>query len=143
MSEDHSSVPKDDFAFLREEIRHEDMMLNQRIMWLVSSQSFLLTGFAIALNGPLQVRFVRYEHLAVALVSWIPVVGVTISLICQITILAGLLHMWHIRRLAHTFHPSNLPWVHGTSLTRWLGLAGPALTPLIFLIVWIAFLARK
>jgi hypothetical protein len=56
----------------------------------------MLTGFAIALNGPLHAKFVRYEHLSVALVSWIPVLGVVISLIGQITTLAGLLHMRRI-----------------------------------------------
>jgi hypothetical protein len=33
-----------DFVFLREEIRHEDNLINQRLSWLVSSQAFLLTG---------------------------------------------------------------------------------------------------
>src|SRR5215469_324885 len=143
MTQDDTSIPRDDLVFLREEIRHEDNLLNQRISWLVSSQSFLLTGFAIALNGPLHAKFVRYEHLAVALVSWIPIVGVLISMIGQITILAGLLHMRQVRRLSRMFHPAHVPGVQGTSVTRWLGLSGPVLTPLIFLVVWIAFLLRQ
>lgn len=143
MAQEDTSIPRDDLVFLREEIRHEDNLLNQRISWLVSSQSFLLTGFAIALNGPMQAKFVRYEHLAVALISWIPVVGILISLIGEITILAGLLHMWQIRRLSGMFHQANLPGVQGTRWTRWLGLCGPAVTPLIFLVVWIAFLVRQ
>lgn len=143
MPQDATSIPKDDLVFLREEIRHEDILLNQRISWLVSSQSFLLTGFAIALNGPLQAKFVRYEHLAVALVSWIPIVGVLTALIGEITILAGLLHMRQVRRLSGMFHPANSPGVQGTQLTRWLGLSGPGLTPLVFLVVWIAFLIRQ
>jgi hypothetical protein len=103
MSHNDSSVATSDFAFLREEIRHEDNLINQRLSWLVSSQSFLLTGFAIALNGPLQARFPQYERLNLVLMSLIPVVGVVICLVSYLTIFAGVLHMRQIRRLAGTF----------------------------------------
>ena len=142
MPQHDSSIPVTDFVFLREEIRHEDNLLNQRISWLVSSQSFLLTGFAIALNGPLQAKSAKYEQLGLLLVSLIPIVGVLISLISQVTILAGVIHMQQIRRLAGAFHPAHLPGVQGTSLTRWFGLSGPTVTPLIFLAVWLVVLVR-
>ncbi len=140
MSHNDSSVSTTDFVFLREEIRHEDNLINQRVSWLVSSQSFLLTGFAIALNGPLQARFPQYERLNLLLISLIPVVGVVICLVSYLSIFAGVLHMRQIRRLAGTFHPRHLPGVQGTDVTRRMGLSGPVLTPVVFLIVWLVLL---
>ena len=32
---------------IRRRIEHEDNLLNQRVSWIVSSQPFLLTGYAI------------------------------------------------------------------------------------------------
>ena len=34
---------------IHEEIRHQDNLINARLSWLVSSQSFLLSGFAVTL----------------------------------------------------------------------------------------------
>ena len=143
MPPENSSISASDFVFLREEIRHEDNLLNQRLSWLVSSQSFLLTGFAIALNGPLQAKFLRFEQLNLALISVLPIVGALVSVVSEITIFAGLIHMRDVRRLAGNFHPPNLPGVQGTALTRRLGLSGPVVTPIIFLLVWLVFLIRQ
>ena len=41
---------------IRRRIEHEDNLLNQRVSWVVSSQAFLLTGYAILLNGPQVLR---------------------------------------------------------------------------------------
>ena len=142
MSHNNSSVSTTDFVFLREEIRHEDNLINQRVSWLVSSQSFLLTAFAISLNGPLQAKFAQYERLNILLISLIPIVGVVICLVSHLTIFAGVLHMRQIRHLAGTFHPRHLPGVQGTDVTRRLGSSGPVLTPVIFLVVWLVLLIR-
>jgi hypothetical protein len=41
---------------IRRRIEHEDNLLNQRVSWIVSSQAFLLTGYAILLNAPIESR---------------------------------------------------------------------------------------
>lgn len=51
---------------VRWRIEYEDNLLNQRVSWVVSSQAFLLPGYAILLNGPQQLRseqFVRTHGL--------------------------------------------------------------------------------
>ena len=135
-----SSLSPSDFLFLREEIRHEDNLVNQRVAWLVSSQSFLLTAFAIALNSPAHARFPHYERLNATLIAVIPIAGVVICLVSVLTILAGVLHMRQIRRLAGAFHPQHLPGVQGTVTTRLLGVSGPVLAPVILLVVWLVLL---
>jgi len=42
-----------EYLFFREELRHEDNLINQRVSWLISSQAFLLGGFATLIGaGP-------------------------------------------------------------------------------------------
>ena len=40
-----------DFSLIQARLSHEDDLVNQRVSWLVNSQSFLLTAYAITLNG--------------------------------------------------------------------------------------------
>ena len=40
-----------DFTLIQARLSHEDDLVNQRVSWLVNSQSFLLTAYAITLNG--------------------------------------------------------------------------------------------
>src|SRR5215475_5395996 len=103
MSEVTPPLSGNEFSFLREEIRHEDGLVNQRLSWLVSSQSFLITGFAIALNGPAQSRFPNYTRLNAALVFLLPIAGMLVCMVSYLTIFAALLHMKNIRLLAGSF----------------------------------------
>ena len=126
--------------FLPEETRHEDNLINQRLSWLVRSQSFLLTAFAISQNSPPQAKSAQYERLNISLVSMIPISGVVMCLVSYLTIFAGVLHMRQIRRLAGSFHARHPPGVQGTDVTRQLGLSGPVLAPLILLGMWVVLL---
>jgi hypothetical protein len=47
---------------IRHRIEHEDNLLNQRVSWVVSSQAFLLTGYAILSNGPQALRNEHFKH---------------------------------------------------------------------------------
>ena len=143
MIDTEPSITATEYSFLREEIRHEDNLINQRLSWLVSSQSFLLTGFAISLNGPIQTKLPAYDRLNTALVAWLPVAGVLTDVVSCVTIMAALLHMRDIRRLAGESHPQHFPSVQGTALTRAMGLSGPVATPFIFLVVWLALLLHR
>jgi hypothetical protein len=140
---DKSGLSTQEYIFLREEIRHEDNLINQRLSWLVSSQAFLLTGFAITLNSPVHFRSESYERLSLALVQWLPIAGVLICLINYLTIWAAILHMNKVRQLARDAHPSHFPLVQGSNLTRKLGLSGPMLIPLVFLMAWLVLLVQK
>ncbi len=143
MAESDSQVSARDYYFLREEIRHEDSLINQRLSWLASSQAFMLTGFAIAVNGPVQSKLPLYERLSLALITWLPVAGVLTIVVSYLALWAAILHMRGIRRAAGDTHPKHLPMVQGTPLQRRLGLAGPVLTPLIFLTLWLIIIAQR
>ena len=136
-------LPLQEFAFLREEIRHQDNLINARLSWLVSSQSFLLSGFAVTLNGSAQSLLPIYAKLNVILVTSLPVAGLVTDLASYLTIWAAIHRMTTIRHLAGSAHPPHLPSVQADVRTRRLGLAGPVLIPVIFLAVWLAIIVER
>ena len=44
-----------EFSLIQARLSHEDDLVNQRVSWLVNSQSFLLTAYAITLNPAMPV----------------------------------------------------------------------------------------
>jgi len=132
-----------EYTFLREEIRHQDNLVNARLSWLVSSQSFLLSGFAVTLNGSAQSLLPIYAKLNVILVNSLPVAGLVTDVASYLTIWAAISRMRSIRHLAGKSHPLHLPTVQAEVVERRLGLAGPVLIPLVFLTVWLAIIVER
>jgi hypothetical protein len=125
---------------IRHRIEHEDNLINQRVSWIVSSQAFLLIGYAILLNGPPVLRSQRLNHTHDLLVKLIPITSIVVTVLIWLSILAGILAMRDLRMQASE-HPSyDASHVQGRALTRRMGLAIPALVPVAFLITWILLL---
>jgi len=135
-------LTKDEYVFLREEMRHEDNLINARLSWLVNSQSFLFGAFAITLNGSAQSKFPMYARLNVILVTWLPVAGILAVAASYMTIWAAILHIRRVRRLARGKHPPHLLPLHGEVSIGRMGLSGAVLTPMIFLAVWLAVIVQ-
>jgi hypothetical protein len=139
---DDLTLPLSDYILLREEIRHQNNLLNARLSWLVNSQAFLLSGFAVTLNGTALSFPPIYTDLNRLLVASLTIAGLITDIVSYATIWAAILRMRNIRCLAHNSHPPNLPTVQAGALERRLGLAGPVLIPIIFLAVWTAIIVR-
>jgi hypothetical protein len=73
-------------TFSDEEIRHRDNLLNARLWWLVSSQAFLLTGFAVTLNGTALSLLTSYSKLNAVLIASLPLAGLVTDLVSYATI---------------------------------------------------------
>ena len=85
---------------IRKRIEHEDDLLNQRVSWIVSSQAFLLTGYAILLNAPLQLRGEQFERSHALLMKLIPFTSICVTVLLWFGILAGILAMRDLRACA-------------------------------------------
>ena len=138
-----NSLSLEEYEFLREEIRHQDNLINARLSWLVSSQSFLLSGFAVTLNGSAQSLLPIYAKLNVILVTSLPVAGLVTDVASYLTIWAAISRMGNIRHLAGNSHPAHLPSVQAEVFERRLGLAGPVLIPVVFLVVWLVVFVER
>src|ERR1044072_1401032 len=85
---------------IRRRIEHEDNLLNQRVSWIVSSQAFLLTGYAILLNAPIELRTEHYVRDHALLMKLIPITSICITLLLWIAMLAGIGAMRALRATA-------------------------------------------
>lgn len=125
------------YHVLRGQIEHEDQLINHRLSWLVSAQSFLLTAYAITLNAPVQFSIPAYEKLNRILFRLLPLSGLAVVTLIYLTIIAAILALLRLRALADGELPGGLPPIHGHRGTMWLGLIGPLLIPCVFAVVWI------
>lgn len=135
------------YRIVRAQIEHEDNLVSQRLSWLLASQSFLFTAYAITLNGPLQSHFKTFESNAELLVSLLTVVGIVSALLIWISVLAGISAM---RKLKFDFEhrvgtalPEGIPPIQTTGRTLRAGQLGPVLIPLLFITAWLILLVHS
>ncbi len=138
--------PLEQYQIFRNRIEHEDNLVMQRLSWLMASQSFLFTAYAIVSNGMVNSPpaggniFVR--HL-VALARIVPVVAMLNSLLIFVSILAALKAIRQLRN-QYNRHPGKLGAIslQTNKIARTLGLSAPVLLPLLFLAVWLFLLLQ-
>jgi hypothetical protein len=132
------------YQIFRNRIEHEDTLIMQRLSWLMASQSFLFTAYAIVTNGmsalPTLGNNIFSRHLS-TLARIIPIVALLNSFLILISILGALKAIWELRD-AYRKQPEILGAIPlQTSRTaRRLGLSAPLLLPLLFLAVWLFLL---
>jgi hypothetical protein len=131
---------------VRSQIEHEDNLVSARLSWLLASQSFLFTAYAITLNGPLLSHFKTFETNSNLLISLLTVVGIVSALLIWISILAGIAAMRNLKanfeRRVGTSLPAGLPPIQTAGAPLLAGQLGPVLIPLLFTTVWLVLLVR-
>jgi hypothetical protein len=131
-----------DVQLLRSRIEHEDNLINQRVSWLVSSQSFLLTGFAIAANGPVQDPGLPSGALRARLMSLLPWVGIASAVLVIIAMIGGFMALAELRRLGKGAFPTERTPLIVRTRVQFLGVSAPAVLPVVFLLTWIGIIWR-
>jgi hypothetical protein len=129
-----------DFTLIQARLSHEDDLVNQRVSWLVNSQSFLLTAYAITLNG---LAADASKPLAVVqrkLLDLLPVVGVACVLLVCVALVGGLCALAELRRFAATNYSKDRLFLISKPTTQFLGVSAPVLIPIVFLVIWLAVL---
>ena len=138
------ATPLELYQLFRGRVEHEDNLIIQRLSWLVASQSFLFTAYAITTNGLSNVEpklAGRFLEQAELLFRLIPTVAIGVALLIYISILAALRAIRQIRRLYQANSlPAELPPIQTSATTRLLGLSAPLLLPLLFVSVWLVLL---
>jgi len=132
----------DRYRLVRQQIEHEDNLISQRLSWLLGSQSFLFTAYAISLNGPTQMRLKPYESAVGLLILLLPLVAILSALLIGLAVLAG---MWTMRKLRLGFRGYEiveLPPVQSTGGALLIGQFAPAFLPAMFIVVWLLLMMR-
>jgi hypothetical protein len=134
----------DIYRLFRSRIEHEDNLIIQRLSWLVASQSFLFTAYAITTNGltSFDPKYAGgFLEQAELLFQLIPTVAICVALLIYISILAALRAIRQIRRLyLLKSPPGDLPPIQTAVTTRLLGMSAPLLLPILFVSVWLVLL---
>jgi hypothetical protein len=136
--------PSDWYRTIRDQIQHEDNLIVQRLAWLMAAQSFFFTGYAIVANAAPQPRNPLLAKQQDLLFNMIPAVACISDVLIYCSVIAGVLALYRLRRAyaTHVAPVGNFPEIHGSRLTRGLGIASPILLPLVFLIAWLIVWSR-
>lgn len=132
------------YRAIRERLQHEDGLIVNRLAWLMASQSFLFTAYAIVLNGAALPSAGRIGEHQAGLLRLLPLVGTVSTALIYAGILAAIRAMsWladEFRKRVPDESALGLPPVYTPAPIRNFGLAAPALLPVLFLILWIYLL---
>ncbi|HYY30158.1 MAG TPA: hypothetical protein VE860_19605 [Chthoniobacterales bacterium] len=125
-----------DLVYIQNRLSHEDDLINQRISWLVNSQSFLLTAYAITLNGLAADQTKPLAYIQRKLLSLLPLVGIGCVLLVCVALIGGLMAMGELRRFARTKLPKDRLFLISRPTTQYLGVSAPVFIPVVFLVIW-------
>ncbi len=131
---------------IRRQLEHEDGLTINRLSWLVASQSFLFTAYAIVLNGLPLARSPFVAARQDALLRIVPELGLATSGLIYLGVLAGL---WVTVALRHELRKRRdrtdtaRPPLPGNAATHALGLAAPLFLPPIFFLAWAVLLPGR
>jgi len=128
------------FSLLQARLSHEDDLINQRISWLVNSQSFLLTAYAITLNGLAADASKPLAIVQRKLLNLLPLVGVACVLLVCVALIGGRCALGELRRFARAEFPKDRLFLVSKPTTQFFGVSAPVLIPIVFLAIWLAVL---
>src|SRR5437016_10752967 len=135
-----SISPLDLYNVFRSRIEKQDNLIIQRLAWLVASQSFFFTAYAIVTDrlSPMSNNGNVFVQQLLLLFRLIPMVAVFNSLLIYISILAALKAMGELRRgYQAQAGRTEMPPLQTSRVTRLLGLSAPLVLPLLFMAVWL------
>src|ERR1700730_4402207 len=125
-----------ELPIIQSRLSHEDDLINQRISWLMSSQSFLLTAYAITING--LAADVAHPQAAVQqkLLELLPTTGIACVILVGISVTGGMFALSELRRIAVAKFSSDRVDIICSPRIQFLGISAPILIPIVFLFIW-------
>jgi hypothetical protein len=129
-----SSV-EDYYKLFRDQIVHEDNLINNRTNWLLAAQGLLFAALGVLIKTP--------EGGAVSskvklLMNVIPAVGISVTIFTFLSVLGAAMAMCDIKeKWAEQRIDANLPPLQCKDTPRRLGFAAAFLIPVIFIVAWL------
>jgi hypothetical protein len=135
----------EDFGFqllIRDRLDRETDLVIQRTAWVVGSQAFLFSAYAVALTSPLRAGPADIAAKSRLLVRLIPWVSIVCLILLLLTIGAGIVASVYLRRHAERADP-RAKMLDAGPMVRVAGLAAPLLVPVAFLMTWLVLVAYR
>jgi phosphatidylglycerophosphatase A len=137
--------PRHDLPFqllLRARLDRETDLLIHRTAWVVGSQAFLFSAYAVSLSGPARAATAALAAKASLLVVVIPWVAVTSLLLLLVTIGAGVTAVIRLRRHTMQTDPRTRILDEGVGVNI-ASLTAPLMIPAAFLATWILLITES
>jgi len=129
--------PREYVTMIREEIKHEDSLINFRLSWLLATQAFLFTAYAVAQdnNNHLFARDGRYLIQTIGLVT-------TVAIFLGLLAAVNSFNHWQVKLRDFYLKPANLqfPRIKRPGFAIGFGFIAPAGLPIFLSCVWIFLL---
>ncbi len=128
-------TPESEYQKIREEIRSEHALIANRLTWYVTSQSFLVSAFAISCGSGF-----TWHHWFPTLL--LPLIALTTSVTIYPSILGALktIHLWREKQSEFfALHP-DISAAFDLKRPKWIvsqAMLFPAVVPLLFAAFWI------
>lgn len=131
------------YELVRARLEHEDGLIVHRLSWLMGSQAFLFTAYAIAASGLASATGSAAGPLA-ALFRLVPAVGIVSTALIYAGVLAAVRAMGWLLASFRARVPDEAalgapPIFTPPPIRRW-GMATPLLLPPVFLLAWLFLL---
>jgi hypothetical protein len=127
---------------LKDRLDRETDLIIQRTAWVVGSQAFLFSAYAVALGAPAHAATPAIEVQSRLLVQLIPWVSLVSLFLLLVTIGAGVVAWFHLR--GHRARSDALgPFSDTGPILRIAGLAAPLLIPVAFLATWLELILHR
>lgn len=138
MNDDRDVPTAELYHVLRNEVKHEDDLIGQRVNWFTASQAFLLVSLAIAHRGETDMPTPANN----TLFPLVPIVALSSSILIFLGVIAGIgaLAQWRGRLRALARRHPELPYVKYEHLIVPAAWSAPVLLPVVFILAWIYLL---
>jgi hypothetical protein len=130
----------DIYKVTRAQIEHLDNTLSQRIVWLVLSQSFFVSGYAILITGnPNDPHSVSMQHILLIL---FPIISMIMVLFSFFDIVAGAIYIKRLsaffkRQLQENHASIHYPPLAGEKMLNQFKNLSTYTVPFVFIVFWI------
>jgi hypothetical protein len=126
---------------LRTQLDRETDLLGQRTAWVMASQAFLFSAYAIAVNAHVDAAARREgtHDLLIAVIPWISLLSL---ILLMVTIAGGLFALIRFRSFLLAHADVRVRALDPGPVARAAGLAAPLLVPLVFLVAWVILLVH-
>lgn len=135
------------YQVIHEQIRNEDNAMNQRVNWLIISQSFFFGGFATLLSSPPDPADGQYAAIHDLLFWIIPGISLVTSTLIYIGILVSLFYMADLRKLFQSYPQDDttkcFPPIQGTIASRRLAQLPAIAVPFLFICTWMVLMIME
>lgn len=126
--------PESEYQKIREEIRAEHALIANRLTWYVTSQSFLVSAFAISSGS----AFTWHHWFSTLL---LPLIALTTSVTIYPSILGArkTIHLWHEKQRGFFARHPEFSAAFELKRASWIesqGMLFPAVVPLLFAAFW-------